>query len=50
MRSVRDRRWKLIVYPRIDHRQLFDLVEDPDEMRDLAPSPSTPRRSSASPP
>ena len=39
MRSVRDRRWKLIVYPPIDHRQLFDLVADPDEMRDLAALP-----------
>ena len=39
MRSVRDRRWKLIVYPPIDHRQLFDLVEDPDERHDLAALP-----------
>jgi arylsulfatase A-like enzyme len=39
MRAVRDRRWKLIVYPRIDHLQLFDLVEDPDERHDLAPLP-----------
>jgi arylsulfatase A-like enzyme len=36
MRSVRDERWKLIVYPRINHRQLFDLKKDPDERRDLA--------------
>jgi arylsulfatase A-like enzyme len=36
MRSVRDERWKLIVYPPINHRQLFDLREDPHETRDLA--------------
>jgi arylsulfatase A-like enzyme len=36
MRAVRDERWKLIVYPRINHRQLFDLKKDPDEMNDLA--------------
>jgi arylsulfatase A-like enzyme len=37
MRAVRDARWKLIVYPQINHRQLFDLKNDPDEMSDLAP-------------
>ncbi len=36
MRAVRDERWKLIVYPQINHRQLFDLRRDPDERRDLA--------------
>ncbi len=36
MRSVRDGRWKLIVYPPINHRQLFDLRDDPHETRDLA--------------
>jgi arylsulfatase A-like enzyme len=36
MRSVRDERWKLIVYPPINHRQLFDLRDDPHETRDLA--------------
>jgi len=39
MRSVRDGRWKLIVYPPINHRQLFDLREDPHETRDLAADP-----------
>ena len=39
MRSVRDDRWKLIRYPRIDHTQLFDLAADPDEMRNLAADP-----------
>jgi len=35
-RSVRDDRWKLIRYPRIDRNQLFDLSNDPDEIHDLA--------------
>jgi arylsulfatase A-like enzyme len=35
-RSIRDERWKLIRYPRIDHTQLFDLKNDPDELHDLA--------------
>ena len=39
MRSVRDARWKLIVYPPINHRQLFDLRDDPHETRDLAAEP-----------
>jgi arylsulfatase A-like enzyme len=40
MRAVRDDRWKLIVYPPINHRQLFDLVADPHETRDLATDPA----------
>jgi arylsulfatase A-like enzyme len=36
IRSVRDERWKLIVYPPINHRQLFDLQKDLDEIHDLA--------------
>lgn len=36
MRAVRDVRWKLIVYPQINHQQLFDLKKDPDERYDLA--------------
>ena len=39
-RSVRDARWKLIVYPQIQHRQLFDLQEDPHEMNNLAADPN----------
>lgn len=35
-RSVRDDRWKLICYPKINHVQLFDLQNDPHEMRNLA--------------
>lgn len=35
-RSVRDERYKLIRYPRINRTQLFDLASDPDERRDLA--------------
>ncbi|MDQ3621523.1 MAG: sulfatase-like hydrolase/transferase [Verrucomicrobiota bacterium] len=40
MRSARDERWKLIVYPQINHRQLFDLEADPDEKSDLAADPA----------
>jgi arylsulfatase A-like enzyme len=39
MRSIRDERWKLIVYPRTNHRQLFDLRRDPDERHNLAADP-----------
>jgi arylsulfatase A-like enzyme len=39
MRSVRDDRWKLIVYPPINHRELFDLMNDPDETKNLAADP-----------
>jgi arylsulfatase A-like enzyme len=35
-RAVRDDRWKLIVYPLINKTQLFDLKNDPQEVRDLA--------------
>jgi arylsulfatase A-like enzyme len=40
MRAVRDERWKLIVYPPINHRELFDLKADPDETHDLAADPA----------
>ena len=38
-RAVRDERWKLIRYPQVDITQLFDLENDPDEMRNLAADP-----------
>ncbi|MDW8309934.1 MAG: sulfatase-like hydrolase/transferase [Verrucomicrobiales bacterium] len=38
-RSVRDARWKLICYPQINRTQLFDLKNDPHELRDLAGEP-----------
>ena len=37
-RAVSDGRWKLHVYPRINHRLLFDLASDPHEIRDLSVS------------
>ncbi len=40
MRSVRDERWKLICYPPVNHRQLFDLQNDPDELVDVAGDPA----------
>jgi len=39
-RSVRDERWKLIRYPQINHTQLYDLKNDPDELNNLADEPS----------
>ena len=38
-RSVRDDRWKLCVYPKINHRQLFDLKNDPHELNNLIDDP-----------
>ena len=35
-RAVSDGRWKLHVYPKINHRLLFDLSADPHERTDLA--------------
>ena len=40
MKAVRDDRWKLIRYPKIDHTQLFDLDADPHETENLADEPS----------
>lgn len=39
-RAIRDGRWKLHVYPKINHRLLFDLSTDPHEMKDLATDPA----------
>ena len=36
MRSINDGRWKLHIYPWINHQLLFDLKADPDEMQNLA--------------
>lgn len=38
-RMIRDQRYKLIWYPCGNHCQLFDLEEDPAEMRDLGADP-----------
>jgi len=35
-RSVREGDWKLILYPKINKVQLFNLKDDPDEVTDLA--------------
>ncbi|MFM8358441.1 MAG: sulfatase-like hydrolase/transferase, partial [Verrucomicrobiota bacterium] len=39
MRAVRDERWKLIMYPQVGVRQLFDLRRDPSERVNLADRP-----------
>jgi arylsulfatase A-like enzyme len=38
-RGVRDTRYKLIRYPKANVTQLFDLRDDPDELRNLAADP-----------
>jgi arylsulfatase A-like enzyme len=35
-RMIRTDRWKLIHYPKLDRWQMFDLQEDPQELRDLS--------------
>jgi arylsulfatase A-like enzyme len=35
-RAVNDGRWKLHIYPKINHRLLFDLASDPHELENLA--------------
>jgi arylsulfatase A-like enzyme len=35
-RAIRDERWKLIRYPEVEVTQLFDLKNDPDELKNLA--------------
>jgi arylsulfatase A-like enzyme len=43
-RAIRDDRWKLIRYPKINKTQLFDLKDDPDEVHDLAGDPTQAER------
>ena len=38
-RAVSDGRWKLHIYPQINHRLLFDLSKDPHELNNLAAAP-----------
>jgi arylsulfatase A-like enzyme len=38
-RMVRTDRWKLIYYSHLDRYQLFDLVNDPYELKDLSSNP-----------
>ena len=39
-RAIRDQRWKLIRYPKINFSQLFDLQNDPHELNNLADRPA----------
>ncbi|HCR30875.1 MAG TPA: choline-sulfatase [Opitutae bacterium] len=39
MRAIRDMQYKLHVYPEINHKILFDLENDPNEMYNLADNP-----------
>jgi arylsulfatase A-like enzyme len=36
--------WKLICYPQINHQQLFNLKDDPDEINDLSGQPQQAKR------
>lgn len=38
-RAVSDGRWKLHIYPKVNHRLLFDLSSDPHELSNLADHP-----------
>lgn len=38
-RMIRTDHWKLIHYPKLNREQLFDMIRDPDEMRDLIADP-----------
>ena len=38
-RAVRDERWKFIAYPKIGHLQLFDLLNDPNETKNVIALP-----------
>lgn len=37
---MRDDRWKLVAYPSLHYRQLFDLENDPLETRNLREPPA----------
>lgn len=39
-RMIRTERWKLIEYPQVKRTQLFDLENDPLELKDLSESPA----------
>ena len=41
---MRTDRWKLIRYPKIHKTQLFDLKNDPDELKDLSKDPAQANR------
>jgi len=40
LRMVRTERWKLIYYSHLDRHQLFDLANDPHELKDLSADPA----------
>jgi arylsulfatase A-like enzyme len=38
-RGIREWPWKLVLYPKVQRVQLFNLAEDPDELNDLSAKP-----------
>ena len=43
-RAVRQGNWKLIRYPQVNYSQLFDLGQDPHELKNLSGDPTQSRR------
>jgi arylsulfatase A-like enzyme len=43
-RAVRHEDWKLIRYPKVNYTQLFNLRDDPDELKNLAAEPGQAQR------
>jgi arylsulfatase A-like enzyme len=43
-RAIRDERWKLLRYPEVNVTQLFDLQDDPGEIRDVSRDPENAER------
>jgi arylsulfatase A-like enzyme len=43
-RAVRKEDWKLIRYPKVNYNQLFNLKDDPDELKNLAADPAQAKR------
>ncbi|MDP1586377.1 MAG: sulfatase-like hydrolase/transferase [Prosthecobacter sp.] len=39
-RMICDERWKFVLYPKANREQLFDLLNDPHELRDLSADPA----------
>lgn len=46
-RMIREDHWKLIVYPQVNRRQLFNLQSDPFEQQDLSADPDQTERIAA---
>jgi arylsulfatase A-like enzyme len=43
-RMIRDSQWKLVWYPKLKRYQLFDVIEDPNELHDKSKAPEHAQR------